>query len=261
MKQYLQAAEATQYIAANKNSFIDNPDEPPITEPFDAIENPWPVKLQLSKHRILHHLGSRPLRILEVASGIHPLSLYLANEGHDVTVMDIDGESLAWQQQAADKMGLTGMSFEQTDVLTLDTSERYDVVIARMLLHFFNEEEARRATENISTVTKVGGMVSVSVYTADNPKNELTPPRNLHRLFASATEVVDLFDSEHWQEVDSIEGVDSRPLNRSAFGKGLVLLPNVAEVVMRKESNPIPEWAVFAPDFSDPDDVVRYTGD
>src|SRR6478735_12464023 len=107
MDRYLPAESAASFAEANKSSFIDYTTSLPVTEPFRGIERfGRPVDFQPQRHVILRHLGERPLRILDIACERHPMGLYLASKGHEVTVTDLNDGHLEWQQQAAGSMKL-----------------------------------------------------------------------------------------------------------------------------------------------------------
>ena len=54
---------------------------------------------------------------------------------------------------------LAGIPFELIDILNVNASDSYDIVVANALLHFFSPEEVKRCFMNISKLTKKGGFV------------------------------------------------------------------------------------------------------
>lgn len=265
MKHYLHESDIDSYVSSRPGEFIDDPNEAPITDIFEQAgirafgDNP--VTFRPSRYPILKHLGEQPLKILDIAAGDSPLGLYLASQGHMVTVSDVHETPLAWQNEAANKMRLDSMKVIESDVLRMKDDQAYDVVIASMLLHFLDRTDAKTAAANMQAATKVGGLTTISVYTTDNPVDELRPPRNLARLYDGASELTDLFDSRYWQTVERREGVSGQAISRSCFGASLMLLPSIAEVIMQKTGQPVPAGASYAPNFSDWNDFQTFVTD
>lgn len=80
---------------------------------------------------ILKHIGSEPVRILDVGGGSGRYTIELAKKGHYVTLNDLSNKSLELAKNKISKLGLNDkVNYLEGDVLNLEINEEsYDAVI------------------------------------------------------------------------------------------------------------------------------------
>lgn len=248
MKREFGSIEAVNhFIADNPDLIIPEGVEELITEPFASAGvmdmAGRPIEIVAGRHTVLRHLGHRTLRILDIGVGDKVLGMYLASEGHDVTVTDINETCVDWQNEAAGKLGLAGFRAINQDILSLDEQNQYDIIVASHVLHFLEVPEIEQAVGNMQQATKPGGLNILLNYSSDNPDCEKLPPRNLKTLYDSPVDLAKLYPVG-WHIVDSRAGVVPRHVQRQMpDGRPFAVLPSAIEVVMRKNNPNIP----FAP--------------
>lgn len=223
MRHYLPLAEAAAYLDTGEVIEFPHLDEnteayplfdPPITDPFEGE----PVNPSKLVREILHHVGEEPKRVLDLGAGFSGTGLYLAAHGHDVTVIDAP-EPIDWQNGWAQQLGLqANFRGYVGDARMLQGSDKYDLIIAEMLLHFLDEADSRRLLTAMRTATLIGGFNIVSVYTDDNPPLEKRPPRNLQQLFAPGS-LLKFYNSAEWETIRHVEGLSDRYVPREHLGK------------------------------------------
>lgn len=87
----------------------------PITaDEYDAVVDVWKewqsfpwgkLLYSISRFNIQRHLDNRPLRILDVGGGNGFNSIYFAQQGHSVTLLDYSPVMLSDAKQAAEREG------------------------------------------------------------------------------------------------------------------------------------------------------------
>jgi ubiquinone/menaquinone biosynthesis C-methylase UbiE len=94
--------------------------------------------------------------ILEVGCGTGRTACYLAEQGYQVTAVDVHAEMLAKAARRAEVMGVN-VRFMHSDVCALPFPEQhYDVIIAESV---FNFTDMQRSIPEIYRVLKVGGVL------------------------------------------------------------------------------------------------------
>jgi SAM-dependent methyltransferase len=179
--------------------------------------------------------GKEPQRIMDVGCSVGTDALYLAMQGHKVTALDTDRVGLDWARERARDLGVATENFTPKvgDLRDITSSDKYQGVLSIMVLHFFEEQEAKKATRTLQAMTTPNGLNVVSVYTDDNPEEEIThPSRGLKYMFKSG-ELSGLY-SLGWVAHRDCEGYTGKYMRRD-FGQGRdVLIPTVAELIVRK---------------------------
>jgi SAM-dependent methyltransferase len=231
---YLETAPEMVYPHLEENTeefpFID----PPVPHP-DGPEHE-PLKPSGLVREIMHLIGEEePKRVLDIGAGASPTGLYLAAYGHDVTTIDLDPWTVDWQNHWARQTGLqNNFRARYGSVLELGQSDaKYDLIIGEMLLHFLDEKDARKAKAAMRAATLVGGFNILSAYSDDNPDQEMLPPRSLAQ-FLSAEDLRAGYTDDEWDVIFEQEGSGHRTVPREFFGKGLVLIPSVVELIVQK---------------------------
>ncbi|MCG3131013.1 MAG: Ubiquinone biosynthesis O-methyltransferase [Phycisphaerae bacterium] len=108
--------------------------------------------------------GLRGLRTIELGSGLGDLSVLLAREGADVTLVDYCDKALTLARQRFDRLGLRA-TFQRADFLG-DLSEqagRYDVALSVGVVEHFRGAARTAALAAHRAVLRAGGAVVISV--------------------------------------------------------------------------------------------------
>lgn len=242
MKPYLNLAEAEQVMAANTGlpypsfdtSVVDYPPISPTYMPSRGvvIQTVSPDKLILEAMPLL---GNEPKHVLDAGCGSGKNALYLAMHGHVVVAMDSNETALDWARERARDLGIPNKNFIPRigDVRDLSASDKYQAVIATMVLHYFAEADVRPVVRALHAATTSDGMNVVSAYTEDNPKEEKTK-RQLRYLFKLG-ELASLYTNAGWALARNQEGATNNSLSRLGYAPGKeVLIPSIAEVIAKK---------------------------
>lgn len=242
MHTYLPLTEAQQFVA-NPSKIYPHYDEmidlyPPVQAVVTVHDNndrsfgmqvdrPAPLIVES-----MYYLGSQPKRIIDIGAELGRHSLYLAMHGHSVLAVDIDDSNLEFAHEHARRLGIPTHNFRvlRADVRDLDASDRYDAVLANMLLHFLDQADNPRTVQAFQNMTLGGGINVVSTYTTDNPEAELTQrglrhlvrPEELRRSYISSEWVTELYR----------EGPGTRVVTRQFQSEALV--PTLAEIIATK---------------------------
>lgn len=108
-------------------------------------------------------------KVLDIGSGNGRNVLYLAKEGFEVTALDSDRESLKTVSEIASDEGLV-VKIISEDVRLFETTEKYDLIVCLMVLHFLNHKEIESVIDWMKKHTNTGGMNVISAFTTSNPR-------------------------------------------------------------------------------------------
>jgi S-adenosylmethionine-dependent methyltransferase len=145
----------------------------PITaDEVDAIVDEWKewqsfpwAKLlySISRFNILRHLDNHILRILDVGGGNGFNSIYFAQQGHSVTLLDCSPVMLSDAKQAADKEGvLQKITFCQADagaIQDLFHGQQFDLILCHLMIEFVSEP--RKVLKTICNLMAPEGLLSL----------------------------------------------------------------------------------------------------
>jgi S-adenosylmethionine-dependent methyltransferase len=125
---------------------------------------PWGrLRYTLAEHNIGRHLDGRPLRILDVAGGNGVEAVRLAQQGHQVTLVDYSREMLLSAQHLADNSGVGHrVRCVESDVAKLADvldDDGYDLVLCHNLLPYVSDVDTTLAT--VLGQLRPGGLLSV----------------------------------------------------------------------------------------------------
>jgi SAM-dependent methyltransferase len=145
-------------------------------------------------------------RILEVGCGTGRTACYLAEQGYDVSAVDVHSEMLIKAKRRAEVMGVN-VSFIQSDVCALPFPEGYfDVVVAESVTNF---TQVDRALAEYYRVLKPGGILyDREMFMREQIPNELF--LQLTAFFGIPTlmnqnEWVTLLMQSHFREADFVD--------------------------------------------------------
>ncbi len=173
-------------------------------------------------------------RVLDLGCGTASQSLFLAANGYEVTAMDTNATALDMAHETARSLGIPSRNFvvKTGNALELPTAEKYDVIIAGMLLHFFKKEDNRNIVRQMKSITLPNGLNLLSAYTTNNPEEERLQGREY--LF-QPQELQSLYAEEDWHSVSYVERLNQRPLAR---GRTKFIVPTIAELIAKKGCPP-----------------------
>jgi S-adenosylmethionine-dependent methyltransferase len=107
-------------------------------------------------------LGAGPLRILDVGGGDGRDSLPLAQQGHEVTVVDPSAGMLQEARESAERLGVTSVfrTVEGSiDDLVASVGDGYDLVLCHFMLQY--RPHATGDLERLAAAVRPGGRLSV----------------------------------------------------------------------------------------------------
>jgi S-adenosylmethionine-dependent methyltransferase len=107
-------------------------------------------------------LGAGPLRILDVGGGDGRDSLPLAQQGHEVTVLDSSAGMLQEARESAKRLGVTSVfrTVEGSiDDLVASTDDGFDLVLCHFLLQY--RPHGTSDLERLAAAVRPGGRLSV----------------------------------------------------------------------------------------------------
>jgi 2-polyprenyl-3-methyl-5-hydroxy-6-metoxy-1,4-benzoquinol methylase len=115
--------------------------------------------------RVLDQAIAGDARVLDVGCGTGQMSLYLARADRLVVGADLAHPSLRLAAAAADRFGLSGVQFVETDLHRPGLREgAFDVVVSLGVLH--HTPDPRRSFAKLTGLARPGGIVVVGLYNA-----------------------------------------------------------------------------------------------
>jgi SAM-dependent methyltransferase len=143
--------------------------EPTIRKYYDdAPDREWerfdhhPLEFEVTKRLLSRHLGKRPLEILDVGGGPGRYSLWLAQEGHRVSLVDLSPGNVAFARAKAQELGITIEECAVGNALDLGPvtgGRTFDaVLLLGPLYHLLEESERIRAVDQALGCLRPGGL-------------------------------------------------------------------------------------------------------
>ncbi len=143
----------------------------------DNVKSEW---LRLEKHRIEYEITRRYLdiympeesRILDVGGGPGRYSIYLASQGHNVTLLDLSSKHISFAKVKAEEQGVQLEGFIHGNALELDhhIKGRFDAVLCMgPFYHLTDEIQRHIVIDKCVNVLKPGGILFVSFISAFAP--------------------------------------------------------------------------------------------
>lgn len=106
--------------------------------------------------------------VLDMGAGFGRHALFLAHHGFQVTAVEIEQDRLERLRSQSENLGVS-IATIQSDVAYFIPTEKYDVVLSTMVLHFLTKENVYEAIKVMQKCTNKDGLNVVSVYTNENP--------------------------------------------------------------------------------------------
>lgn len=122
----------------------------------------WDTVSQTVYEQIIRHSGTiEGLQLAEAGSGTGKISLRLAQEGANITLIDYSEQALANSREAFDEAGLAA-SYIHADIGQLPVPDGfYDVVWNAGVLEHFTYEEQVNILKELARVTKDDGLLII----------------------------------------------------------------------------------------------------
>ncbi|WP_350343174.1 methyltransferase domain-containing protein [Proteinivorax tanatarense] len=149
-----------------------------VEEFYDSSANyEWE---RLNKHKIEFEITKRYLdryiqkgaKILDVGGGPGRYSIYLAQQGHDVTLLDLSSNNISLAKQKAEERGVSLSNYIHGNVLDLSKlqDQSYDVVLCMgPMYHLTEEGDRKRAIRECLKKLKKDGSIFVAFISAYAP--------------------------------------------------------------------------------------------
>ncbi len=98
-----------------------------------------------------------PGRFLDVGVGNGTDAIFMAENGYEVTAVDVSDVSIDMVKKKAEEKNLEIKTYDQ-DIRDFDFEGKYDVIASIQTLHFLSEEDVINIIDKIKDHTKEGGI-------------------------------------------------------------------------------------------------------
>lgn len=135
---------------------------------YDEVYDEWTrldrhrVEFDITKRYLDHYLKGDKLKIFDIGGGPGRYSIYLAEKGHQVTLLDLSNKNVEMAKIKAKEAGVELAGAVKGNALDLSEfeSEAYDVVLLMgPLYHLIHEADRRKSIENAMRLLKKGGLL------------------------------------------------------------------------------------------------------
>jgi S-adenosylmethionine-dependent methyltransferase len=124
------------------------------------------IRLAVLQADLKESLPDRPLRVLDIGAGLGHMSLWLAEQGHDVTLAEPAEPMLEGARQRFAEAGQTGTFIQAPwQALPEQLSELYDLVICHAVLEWLAEPFTILPV--LRQLTQADGWLSLAFYNRD----------------------------------------------------------------------------------------------
>lgn len=124
------------------------------------------IRLAILQHDICQHIDlSSPRRILDVGGGLGQMSIWLAKQGHHITLVEPSVDMLAHAKRLIEEDGLEGQidCFQMTAQVWVEQSnESYDIILFHAVMEWL--AEPKRVLKSLLLLLKPQGYLSVLFY-------------------------------------------------------------------------------------------------
>lgn len=167
--------------------------------------------------------------VLELGAGEGRNSLFLAEQGFEVTAQDMSSVGVEKLTAAAQKKGLH-IRAEVKDIRTLNLDQGYDVFVCTYVLHHLSWEDAISLIKQMQEYTNDGGLNTITTFTKDGDFYQNNP--STENFYPSEGELKELY--ANW-EVLEYEEVASRTFSKRSDGSSMMNV--VAKLIARKSKS------------------------
>jgi tellurite methyltransferase len=131
----------------------------------------------------------KPGKVLDIGAGEGRNSLYLAQQGFDVTSVDISKDALGKLVTFAKKNKLNINSVLK-NITDFEFNEQYDVIISTATLHLINKENLFQLMDKMKEKTRKNGLNLITVFTDKDAGHEQFPDL----YFFNETEIKNIYN-------------------------------------------------------------------
>jgi S-adenosylmethionine-dependent methyltransferase len=138
------------------------------------------IEFDITKRYLDEFIIGENLQIFDIGGGPGRYSIYLAEKGHKVTLLDLSKQNIEVAKRKAFERGIILEDYIHGNALELGQSEqKYDVVLLMgPLYHLLKEAERKKAVEEALRLLKPNGMIIASFISNYAPIQD-----NLSQLF------------------------------------------------------------------------------
>ena len=122
------------------------------------------IEFDITKRYLDEYIVGENLEIFDIGGGPGRYSIYLAEKGHKVTLLDLSKKNIEVAKEKSAERGITLESYIHGNALELDKHDKkYDVVLLMgPLYHLINESDRKKAVELALNLLKSGGIIFAS---------------------------------------------------------------------------------------------------
>ncbi len=169
--------------------------QPSWDERYATGNAPWDSgHPSLELHRILQEKWFPPSRMLELGCGTGTNALFLAQQGFEVTAVDVAALAIEKARAKAAAKGMN-IAFVHADILALpEVGAPFPFVFDRGVYHHLRQVDLPRFLATLTKVTQAGGYYLTLAGNANDPSpEELGPPKvHAHEICLELQSLVDL---------------------------------------------------------------------
>jgi SAM-dependent methyltransferase len=187
-------------------------------ERYTKGETPWDTGQPSSElQRVVAEIPIRPCRALELGCGTGASAVWLAQQGFDVTALDLSSTAITGARHRTEEAGAR-VRFLVANVLNPppELTGSFDFVFDRGCYHVVRREDVTAYLETVRSLTRPGTLALVLAGNAREPHDPGPPVVSEEQIRA---ELGSLFDILHLREFhfDQVEGVGIRFLGWSCL--------------------------------------------
>lgn len=133
------------------------------------------IEFEITKRYMNTYITGNSLEILDIGGGPGRYSFYLAEKGHQVTLLDLSQHHIDIAREKSKELDISLADYIKGDALDLTqfSQERFDVVLLMgPLYHLINKEGRQKAIMEALRVLKKGGFLIASFISKYAPLNE-----------------------------------------------------------------------------------------
>jgi SAM-dependent methyltransferase len=169
-------------------------------EGMPAVETPpWDTKAPKENVIAWHQGGWVHGDVLDIGCGLGDNAIYLAQQGFDVTGLDISPTALITAERRATDAGVH-VTFAVTDSTKLEGyTDAFDTIVDSGMFHCLDDDAKRSYTAAAHRATRPGATLLLSCFSDANPANEDWP-----RPAVSEQTLRDVLGGAGW-DIESLE--------------------------------------------------------
>jgi len=138
---------------------------------YDELYDEWErlerhkIEFDITKRYLDEYIHGENLQIFDIGGGPGRYSIYLAEKGHKVTLLDLSRRNIEVAKEKSAERGIMLEDYVHGNVLELGKfeSETYDVILLMgPLYHLIDEKDRKTAVEGALRLLKPNGIIFVS---------------------------------------------------------------------------------------------------